>query len=105
MGESSKRSRLGKVRAYMHAGRAQDEGCKGAGQNIVLMGVPRSVAQTTYTPRTKEIASIRLLFPAPFGPITAVKLPKGPIVCCPAYDLKSRTSSLSMRPMVRGGRE
>ncbi len=43
---------------------------------------------------------MRLDLPAPFGPMTAVKLSKGPIVTWPAYDLKLLTWSLSMRPMV-----
>mmetsp|Transcript_62932 Transcript_62932/g.185865 ORF Transcript_62932/g.185865 Transcript_62932/m.185865 type:complete len:204 (-) Transcript_62932:638-1249(-) len=36
------------------------------------------------TPRTKDMASIRLDFPEPFGPMTQVKSWNGPMVCRPA---------------------
>jgi len=36
-------------------------------------------------PSTKQTASITLLLPAPFGPITALKASlKGPMTCLPA---------------------
>jgi len=36
-----------------------------------------------FTPKTKDMASMRLDFPAPFGPITEVKFLNGPIVWWP----------------------
>ena len=51
-------------------------------------------------PRTYEIASIKLLLPAPFGPTTAVKFWRSlkSTVCVPPKDLKPSISNLTMRP-------
>lgn len=50
--------------------------------------------------RAHLIASMRFDFPAPLGPITAVKSLKGPIFWIPEYDLKFSTSIRTRRPMV-----
>ena len=42
---------------------------------------------------------MRFDLPAPLGPMTEVKLRKGPIIWCPLYDLKSHTS-MRMRGIV-----
>ena len=52
------------------------------------------------SPRTYEIASIKLDFPAPFGPTTAVKFWRSlkSTVCVPPKDLKPSISNFTMRP-------
>ena len=40
----------------------------------------------------KEMASMRLDFPDPLGPMTQVKEKKGPMRWVPAYDLKFSSS-------------
>ena len=51
------------------------------------------------TPKTKEMASMRLDLPDPLGPMTEVKSRKGPMRWTPAYDLKF-SSSMYVTGMV-----
>jgi hypothetical protein len=53
------------------------------------------------TPSTKEMASITLLFPDPFGPMMQVKFLNGPITCEPLRTAVERVVSKIINAMGR----
>jgi len=56
-----------------------------------------NLIQLALNPNMKSILSIRFDLPEPFGPTTLVKLPWNfPIICRPAYDLKSSRTMWSI---------